>query len=76
MADIDPSATLLDMAWSLNRSADSIPDTIIPVEESVIDVRMGCPLHVNVSMTMHDIKAHLMNVSSLNCTIILTFLFC
>ena len=65
---MDPSAALLDMAGkneSLNRSADPIPDTIIPAEESVVDVRIGRPLHVNVSVTMHDIKAHLMKVISL-----------
>ena len=63
---MDPSAALLDMAGkneSLNRSADPIPDTIIPAEEGVLDVRIGRPLHVNVSVTMHDIKAHLMKVS-------------
>ena len=69
---MDPSAALLDMAGkneSLNRSADPIPDTIIPAEESVVDVRIGRPLHVNVSVTMHDIKALLMKVISLNFTI-------
>lgn len=66
MSDMDPSTALLDMGGkneSLNRSADPIPDAVIPVEETVLDVRIGRPLHVNVSVTMHDIQAHLMKVS-------------
>lgn len=62
---MDPSTALLEMTGkneSLNRSADPIPDTIIPAEEGIIDVRIGRPLHVNVSVTMHDIKAHLVKV--------------
>lgn len=67
MADMDPSAAMLDMERtgkneSLNRSADPIPDTSASMEENVIDVRIGRPLHVNVSVTMHDINAHLMKV--------------
>ena len=65
MADMDPSAALLDITGkneSFNRSADPIPDTMISVEESVLDVRIGRPLHVNVSVIMHDIQAHLMKV--------------
>lgn len=67
MADMDPSTGLLDMAAkneSLNRSADPIPDTTIPVEEGVLDVRIGRPFHVNVSVTMHDVQAHLMKVNN------------
>lgn len=64
---MDPSAAMLDMERSgknesLNRSIDPIPDTSASMEESVVDVRIGRPLHVNVSLTMHDIKAHLMKV--------------
>jgi hypothetical protein len=67
MADMDPSAALLDMERagkneSLNRSVDPIPETNASTEESTIDVRIGRPLHVNVSVTMHNIKAHLMKV--------------
>ena len=65
MADMDPSAALLDLTGkneSLNRSIDPIPDSIIPSEEPALDVRIGRPFHVNVSVTMHDIKAHLMKV--------------
>ena len=65
MADMDPSASLLDMSGakneSLNHSSDPIP--IIPLlAEEVFDVRLARPLHVNVSVTMHDIQAHLMKV--------------
>lgn len=67
MADMDPSAALLDMERagkneSLNRSVDPIPETNASAEDSTIDVRIGRPLHVNVAVTMHNIKAHLMKV--------------
>lgn len=65
MSDMDPSAALLDLSSkneSFNRSADPIPDTVIQIEENVLDVRIGRPLHVNVSVVMHNIQAHLMKV--------------
>ena len=68
MADMDPSTALLDLAAgknpdsSLNRSSDPIPDTLISVDENVVDVRVGRPLHVYVSVTLHDIHAHIMKV--------------
>lgn len=68
MADMDPSTALLDLTAgknpdsSLNRSSDPIPDTLISVEENVLDVRIGRPLHVFVSVTLHEIQAHIMKV--------------
>lgn len=64
MADMDPAAALLDISakneCSLNRSSDLFADTVIPIDDNPIDVRIGRPLHVNVSATLHDIQAHLM----------------
>lgn len=64
MADMDPSAALLDIATknesSLNRSSDLIPDPLVAIDDDAIDVRLGRPLHVDVSVTLNDIQAHLM----------------
>jgi len=65
MADMDPSSSVStffsDKNESLNRSTDPIPETTaMPEEAAVMDVRVGRPLHVDVSVTLHDIHAHLM----------------
>ncbi len=65
MVDMDPSFAMLDISGKnelLNRSSDPIPEPLINVEETPFDVRLCRPLHVNVSVTMHDIYAHLMKV--------------
>lgn len=66
MADMDPSAALLDLSGakneSFNRSSDPIIDPQLNADEGVFDVRLSRPFHVNVSVTMHDIQAHLMKV--------------
>jgi hypothetical protein len=68
MADMDPSAALLDISGkneSLNRSSDPIPDPLVTIEEPAFDPRLCRPFHVNVCVTMHDIHAHLIKVSAL-----------
>lgn len=75
MADMDPTTAqlLADSSASqqqlLNRSTDPIPGSNEPSapansaadeQGTVVDVRIGRPLHVDVSITLHDIHAHLM----------------
>ena len=75
MADMDPSAAQLlsdpsiGQQQHLNRSTDQIPagnETPAPPHHSseeqgrAVDVRIGRPLHVDVSVTLHDVHAHLM----------------
>ena len=70
MADMDPSAGLLDISGakteSFNRSSDPIVDPQVNVDEGIFDVRLSRPFHVNVAVTMHDIQAHLMKVLLFN----------